>query len=67
MDFENIIPHLRHGISVVFHDIAISRAHHEQGCFVGEFWNDLKIRYPQAGFEETRTHPNWAGIGIIRL
>jgi predicted O-methyltransferase YrrM len=66
-DFENILPHLRPGIPVAFHDIAISRSHHEQGCFVGEFWNDLKARYPQAGFEEIRTHPDWAGIGIIRL
>ena len=66
-DFENVLPHLRPGIPVAFHDIVISRSHHEQGCFVGEFWNDLKLRYPQADFTEVRTHNDWAGIGIIRL
>jgi len=33
----------------------------------GEFWNDFKAGYPQAGSGEIRTHPDWAGIGIIRL
>ena len=66
-DFQNVLPHLRSGVPVAFHDIAISLSHHEQGCFVGEFWNDLKLRYPQADFTEIRTHNDWAGIGIIRL
>jgi hypothetical protein len=45
----------------------VQNSHHEQGCFVGEFWNDLKISYPQADFKEIRTHSDLAGIGIIRL
>ena len=66
-DFQNVLLHLRPGVLVAFHDINISLSHHEQGCFVGEFWNDLKIYYPQADFAEIRTHNDWAGIGIIRL
>jgi len=51
----------------VARDSKSSNFHHEQGCFVGEFWNDLKVRYPEADFAEIRTHNDWAGIGIIRL
>lgn len=64
-DFQNIVPYLPEGCAVVFHDIVISDFHHDHGCYVGEFWRDLKNEYKAAKFEEYTTNPEWAGIGIL--
>lgn len=62
-DFENVIPYLPFGCAVVFHDIAISDFHHQHGCYVGEFWQDLKAKGYKT--EEYSVNPEWAGIGIV--
>ena len=64
-DFYNVIPHLKKGTPVAFHDIAMSEYHHTHGCYVGEFWRDLKNEYNATKFEEYQTDKNWAGIGIV--
>jgi cephalosporin hydroxylase len=63
-DFKNIIPHLKSGTPVAFHDIVISDFHHQHGCYVGEFWEDLKREYPKNNKQFT-TNDIWGGIGII--
>jgi predicted O-methyltransferase YrrM len=63
-DFYNLLPHLKKGTPVAFHDIAISDFHHQHGCYVGEFWRDLKKEYNATKFEEFQSNPDWAGIGI---
>lgn len=63
-DFYNILPHLKKGTPVAFHDIAISDFHHTHGCYVGEFWRDLKEEFNATKFEEFQTNSDWAGIGI---
>ena len=45
-DFYNILPFLKEETIVAFHDIAISDFHNTHGCHVGEFWRDLKDKYP---------------------
>lgn len=62
-DFENVIPYLPSGCPVVFHDIVISDFHHDHGCYVGEFWRDLKKNYKNT--KEFTSHDVWAGIGIV--
>lgn len=64
-DFENFVPYLPEGTPVVFHDVVISNFHHDHGCYVGEFWRDLKLKYPNT--KEFKTNPDWAGIGILIL
>jgi predicted O-methyltransferase YrrM len=63
-DFYNLLPYLKKGTPVAFHDIAISDFHHQHGCYVGEFWEELKREYKATKFEEFSTNSEWAGIGI---
>lgn len=63
-DFYNLLPYLKKGTPVAFHDIAISDFHHQHGCYVGEFWRDLKKEYNATEFLEYQTNSEWAGIGI---
>jgi predicted O-methyltransferase YrrM len=64
-DFYNLLPHLKKGTPVAFHDIAISDFHHTHGCYVGEFWRDLKKEYSATKFDEFQTDVAWAGIGVV--
>lgn len=64
-DFYNVLPHLKKGTPVAFHDIVVSDSHRSQGCFVGEFWEDLKQTFKAFKFEEFKTTTDWAGIGIV--
>lgn len=66
-DFYNLLPHLKKGTPVAFHDIVISDFHHKHGCFVGEFWQDLKKEYKATKFEEYSLDSEWGGIGIVWL
>jgi len=34
---------------------------------VGEFWRDLKDKYPPSQINEFSLNKEWAGIGIITL
>lgn len=64
-DFYNVLPHLEKNTPVAFHDIVISQMHHDHGCYVGEFWRDLKKEYKATKFDEIITNDEWAGIGIV--
>lgn len=64
-DFYNLLPYLKKGTPVAFHDIAISDFHHTHGCYVGEFWRDLKKEFKATKFEEFQTNDDWAGIGLL--
>ena len=45
-----------HGNSIVgFHDIIDSQFHKEYGCFVSDFWNELKENYEYKEFIHTNT------------
>lgn len=63
-DFYNILPYLEPGTPVAFHDIIITDFHHQHGCYVGEFWRDLKEEY-DGEFDEIITNDTWGGIGIV--
>jgi predicted O-methyltransferase YrrM len=64
-DFYNILPFLKKNTMVAFHDIVISDFHHTHGCYVGEFWRDLKKEYNASSFDEIITDKEWGGIGIV--
>lgn len=63
-DFYNILPFLKKHTPVAFHDIVISDFHHTHGCYVGEFWRDLKNENKMK-CEEYSIDPNWGGIGLL--
>ena len=67
-DFYNLLPYLKKGTQVAFHDIVISDFHHQHGCYVGEFWRDLKNEFKASKFDEIIT-PNevWGGIGVVKI
>jgi len=64
-DFYNVLPYLKKGTPVAFHDIVISDFHHTHGCYVGEFWEELKKEYKATRFSEFKTDQAWAGIGVV--
>ena len=64
-DFYNVLPYLKKGTPVAFHDIVMSPFHHTHGCYVGEFWRDLKKEFKATEFSEIVTNKEWAGIGIV--
>jgi cephalosporin hydroxylase len=66
-DFNNVLPLLKKGTLVAFHDVVISDFHHIHGCYVGEFWNDLKQERPDFKFEQITTNDEWAGIGLVEI
>lgn len=63
-DFYNILPTLRDGVPVAFHDIIISEQQHTWGNYSGEFWNDLKSNHKYKKLKECKLG-GWSGIGIL--
>lgn len=65
-DFQNILPYLKKGTPVAFHDIVISDFHHQHGCYVGEFWKDLKQQKDKfTNMAEYSLSEEWGGIGVV--
>ena len=61
-DYETFNGFVRGGGIIAFHDIKNCPIHHEQGCYVDEFWNEVngdkkEFLVPQKD--------EWGGIGII--
>lgn len=70
-DFFNFYFIVKDGGYIFFHDIIDSEYHRENGCFVGEFWNDIKDKFDSYEFIDQ----NWykekgpaksMGIGLIK-
>lgn len=64
-DFEMYSPLVKKGGVIAFHDIAVHSA--ESGCFVRDFWGEVKRgehRYKELIKDSSQ---GWAGIGILFL
>lgn len=63
-DFENFKDLYKKDYTiVVFHDIYDSQYHRSAGCFVHDFWNEIKLEYKHI---ELKYENNiWGGIGIL--
>lgn len=70
-DFENFYSTVKMGGFIILHDIVDSPYHREQGCFVSQFWEEIKENYEYYEFLDQ----NWyaekgpsksMGIGVIR-
>lgn len=60
-DFEMYSPFLKDKGLIFFHDIVDSPSHRSQNCFVGKFWNEVKIGKT---YKEKIT-ADWGGIGVL--
>jgi len=69
-DFENFYPLLKMGGYLIFHDIVDSEHHRQYGCYVAQFWNEIKELYPSWEFIDQNEYPGCPshsmGIGIIK-
>lgn len=67
-DFNNTFSKIGDGVTFAFHDIVITDFHHTHKCYVGEFWEELKEKYPDWRYEEYKAEVEiWGGIGVIKL
>jgi predicted O-methyltransferase YrrM len=62
LDFEDYRGFVRPGGLIAFHDIVDSEFHRKRGCFVSQFWQELKgeKREFNQGLE-------WGGIGVVTV
>lgn len=62
LDFEDYKGFVRPGGLIAFHDIVDSEFHRKRGCFVAQFWKELK------GVKVEFVHGlEWGGIGVLRV
>lgn len=71
-DFETYSKFCKSGSLVAFHDIQISKRHHNRHVYVGEFWKELKASRKYKTSEIVYPDTNdldqmWGGIGVIHL
>jgi GT2 family glycosyltransferase len=68
-DFEAFSPLVRKGGYIIFHDIVDSEHHKRWGCYVADFWQELKKKYHYWEFidnnEYTGSTHRSMGIGVI--
>lgn len=62
-DYENLVPYIRPGGLVVFHDIANTELHAKQNCHVWKVWEAVKA--PE--YTEILSGDIWGGIGVKYL
>jgi predicted O-methyltransferase YrrM len=72
LDWIDYSPFVRKGGIVAFHDIQISKRHHDRNVYVGEFWQELKASGKYKTSEIVYPDTNdldqmWGGIGVIHL
>lgn len=67
-DFETILPFMRKGGAIAFHDIVDSQHHRDLNCFVAKFWDELsETTNENFEFHEFVDGGEWGGIGLIKL
>ena len=63
-DFEIYSKYAKPGSRIAFHDIVESPYHVSERCFVGKWWNEVKLRYKSEELTKD-AKMEWGGIGII--
>ena len=61
LDYQHYKNFVRKGGLIAFHDIKDSEFHRARGCFVADFWNELKGNKR----EFVDSSGEWGGIGVI--
>lgn len=75
-DFYNYASLVKSGGYIAFHDIVDSEHHRKYGCFVSQFWNEIKNQYDYWEFIDGNDYPGLGegispsksmGIGVIKV
>ncbi|KKM64057.1 hypothetical protein LCGC14_1505190 [marine sediment metagenome] len=64
-DFNRYKKLVKPGGIIGIHDIAISKYHIKNGCYVFQLWNKIKKQYPSCCSEKAIKY--WGGIGLVKL
>lgn len=75
-DFNNFYQFVRPGGHIAFHDIIDSEHHRKYGCYVAQFWNEIKTQFEHWEFIDSNEYlgnshnvmPSKSmGIGVIKV
>jgi predicted O-methyltransferase YrrM len=64
-DFKVYSRLVKEGGYIAFHDIHRSSFHESHGCFVHDFWDEVKGFYSHKEFYDNTENSVWGGIGLI--
>lgn len=66
-DYETYSPLVKDGGIIVFHDIHRSSFHESHGCFVHDFWDEIKTKYTthKTFYYGGDDNHVWGGIGVL--
>jgi len=66
-DYEMYSPLVKDGGMIAFHDVHRSSYHERHGCFVHDFWDEVKVEYDNVNvyyYDGDENHV-WGGIGLL--
>lgn len=66
LDYEMYSDLVKDGGIISFHDVHRSSFHETHGCFVHDFWDEIKLQKTNnLTFYDSDLYPEWGGIGVI--
>jgi len=64
-DFNTYSTLVKEGGMIALHDVHRSSFHEQHGCFVHNFWDEIKSNYEYLEFYDDTEYHEWGGIGLI--
>lgn len=64
-DFNTYKELVKNGGMIALHDVHRSSFHENHGCFVHNFWDEIKSNYEYMEFYDDKQYHEWGGIGLI--
>lgn len=64
-DFNQYTKLVKKGGLIALHDIHRSSFHEQHGCFVHNFWDEIKNNYEHLEFYDNSQYHEWGGIGLV--
>lgn len=64
-DFIEYSKLVKKGGLIALHDVHRSSFHEQHGCFVHNFWDEIKNEYEYLEFYDNTQYHEWGGIGLI--
>jgi predicted O-methyltransferase YrrM len=64
-DFNLYLDLVKKGGMIALHDVHRSSFHESHGCFVHNFWDEIKNNFDCVEFYDNKEYHEWGGIGLI--
>jgi hypothetical protein len=64
-DFNEYSKLVKKGGLIALHDTHRSIFHEQHGCFVHNFWDEIKVGYEHFEFYDDSQYHEWGGIGLV--